>query len=154
MLRAVQPEGPYRLLGHSFGGLVAWRIATLIEQAGGVISELVLLDTAFPGLEADRGLDPFLAMLPERARRVAESNIAIANAARPAQRVSRLTYMRADGDGRDAARETRWLALADMPEALEPVACGHYAMLDGDGLDQVLRRLQASMVNSGFTPGS
>lgn len=151
VVRAVQPKGPYRLLGHSFGGLVAWRMATLIEQAGDAVSELVLLDTDFPGLEPDTGLSPFLASLPERARRVADNNIRISRDARPTQRVSRLTYLRADGDGRDSLRETRWLALADTPLVRPAIGCGHYAMLEPEHAAAMASCLSDETVNCHFT---
>ncbi|OLF11716.1 hypothetical protein BLA60_12400 [Actinophytocola xinjiangensis] len=46
-IRAVQPEGPYHLLGWSFGGLVAHAMADLLRQAGQKVSLLALLD-AYP----------------------------------------------------------------------------------------------------------
>ncbi|NJQ04799.1 amino acid adenylation domain-containing protein [Streptomyces lonarensis] len=46
-LRAVQPHGPYRLLGWSFGGNVAQEVAARLEQAGEEVALLALLD-AFP----------------------------------------------------------------------------------------------------------
>ncbi|MEU8389533.1 amino acid adenylation domain-containing protein [Micromonospora sp. NPDC048843] len=45
-IRAVQPHGPYRLLGWSFGGMVAQAIATLLQGAGEQVSVLALLDAA------------------------------------------------------------------------------------------------------------
>lgn len=44
-LRAVQPEGPYRLLGYSWGGMVAFEIAQQLAQEGQAVSFLGLLDT-------------------------------------------------------------------------------------------------------------
>ena len=150
-MREVQPRGPYRLLGHSFGGLVAWRVATMIEDSGEAVAELILLDTEFPGLEQDRDGSAFLTGLPERARRVAENNVRVAGVEVPARRVSRLAYLRADGDGRDRVREARWLALADAPLALDPVSSGHYAMLEGDALAPLIKSLRQALVNFGFT---
>ncbi|XDK47179.1 amino acid adenylation domain-containing protein [Kosakonia cowanii] len=40
----VQPHGPYALLGWSFGCHLAHEIATLLQQAGEVVSTLILLD--------------------------------------------------------------------------------------------------------------
>ncbi|MDF7759294.1 amino acid adenylation domain-containing protein [Kosakonia cowanii] len=40
----VQPNGPYALLGWSFGCHLAHEIATLLQQAGQVVSALILLD--------------------------------------------------------------------------------------------------------------
>uniref|UniRef100_UPI003561B2D4 amino acid adenylation domain-containing protein n=1 Tax=Paracoccus seriniphilus TaxID=184748 RepID=UPI003561B2D4 len=46
-IRAVQPEGPYILLGWSFGGLVAQEVARQLEGQGARIACLCLLDS-FP----------------------------------------------------------------------------------------------------------
>jgi len=62
MLR-VQPEGPYRLIGYSFGGLVALEVAQQIRARGGEISFLGLLDTSEPGY-----MESFKKTLPARQR--------------------------------------------------------------------------------------
>ncbi|NBE56430.1 non-ribosomal peptide synthetase [Streptomyces boluensis] len=46
-LRAVQPHGPYRLLGWSVGGVVAHTVAVLLQEAGERVELLALLD-AYP----------------------------------------------------------------------------------------------------------
>ncbi|MFE7781494.1 amino acid adenylation domain-containing protein [Streptomyces nigrescens] len=46
-LRAVQPHGPYRLLGWSVGGILAHTVAVLLQEAGETVELLALLD-AFP----------------------------------------------------------------------------------------------------------
>jgi amino acid adenylation domain-containing protein len=46
IIRRVQPTGPYRLLGWSFGGLVAHAVAVLLESAGETVELLALLDSA------------------------------------------------------------------------------------------------------------
>jgi amino acid adenylation domain-containing protein len=43
-----QPEGPYHLLGWSFGGLVAYEMACQLAEAGRPVGLLALLDTAAP----------------------------------------------------------------------------------------------------------
>ncbi|HKT02322.1 MAG TPA: amino acid adenylation domain-containing protein, partial [Rugosimonospora sp.] len=43
-IRQIQPTGPYRLLGWSFGGLVAHAIATLLEGEGERVALLAVLD--------------------------------------------------------------------------------------------------------------
>jgi amino acid adenylation domain-containing protein len=48
-MRIVQPHGPYRLLGYSFGGLVAYELARQLAVAGGAIGFLGLIDTPGPG---------------------------------------------------------------------------------------------------------
>jgi thioesterase domain-containing protein len=44
-LKELQPAGPYNLLGHSFGGLVAFELARQLAQNGEQIDRLILLDT-------------------------------------------------------------------------------------------------------------
>lgn len=53
-VRTVQPEGPYHLLGWSFGGIVAHRVACLLREAGEEVAYLGLMDS-FPRLEAPSG---------------------------------------------------------------------------------------------------
>ncbi len=48
IIRIVRPHGPYVLVGHSFGGLIALEIARVLEQAGEVVELVTLLDTYYP----------------------------------------------------------------------------------------------------------
>ncbi|MFH8978767.1 amino acid adenylation domain-containing protein, partial [Streptomyces sp. NPDC017890] len=47
-IREVQPEGPYHLLGWSFGGLVAHEMAVRLREAGEEVALLTLLDSYPP----------------------------------------------------------------------------------------------------------
>ena len=47
-IQAQQAQGPYALMGHSFGGLIAYEMARQLQQAGQKIESLVLLETASP----------------------------------------------------------------------------------------------------------
>jgi thioesterase domain-containing protein/acyl carrier protein len=47
-IRKVQPEGPYRIGGYSFGGLVAYEMAQMLEAQGIEVALLALFDT-YPG---------------------------------------------------------------------------------------------------------
>jgi amino acid adenylation domain-containing protein len=49
-MRTVQPKGPYRLLGYSFGGVVAYEITQQLLQLGEQVSLLVFLDVFSPEL--------------------------------------------------------------------------------------------------------
>ncbi|WNG39138.1 amino acid adenylation domain-containing protein [Archangium violaceum] len=44
-IRAVQPHGPYRLLGYSFGGYPAYGVAAALEAAGERVELLAMIDT-------------------------------------------------------------------------------------------------------------
>ena len=48
IMRVVQPHGPYNLVGHSFGGLVALEVARQLTEAGEQVELVTLLDTYFP----------------------------------------------------------------------------------------------------------
>lgn len=47
-VRKISPRGPYRLLGHSFGGWVVFEMACQLLAAGEVVRPVVLLDTQAP----------------------------------------------------------------------------------------------------------
>ena len=44
VVRSIRPAGPYHLLGWSFGGLVAHRIATMLQEQGEAVALLACLD--------------------------------------------------------------------------------------------------------------
>ncbi len=48
-MRSVQPQGPYALGGHCYGGIVAFEVARQLSAAGERIALLTLLDTPTPG---------------------------------------------------------------------------------------------------------
>lgn len=47
-IRSIQPHGPYRLAGYSFGGLVALEVAQQLQRAGETMELLFLLDPSEP----------------------------------------------------------------------------------------------------------
>ncbi len=47
-IQTVQPQGPYLLGGHSFGGLVAFEMAQQLQQQGHKVGLLAILDTVAP----------------------------------------------------------------------------------------------------------
>jgi amino acid adenylation domain-containing protein len=53
-IQSVQPSGPYRVGGWSFGGLAAFELAQQLRTAGETVELLVVMDTA-PGVETDGG---------------------------------------------------------------------------------------------------
>jgi amino acid adenylation domain-containing protein len=48
MIRAVQPAGPYRIAGWSFGGLTAFEVAAQLALAGEKVEFIGLIDTYYP----------------------------------------------------------------------------------------------------------
>jgi len=54
LMRIVQPRGPYLLVGHSLGGLVALEVARLLTAAGEQVEHVALLDTYLPRSKAEQ----------------------------------------------------------------------------------------------------
>jgi amino acid adenylation domain-containing protein len=54
-IRRVQPHGPYYIAGHSFGGILAYEIASQLRIAGECVDWLGILDASTPA-EAERWL--------------------------------------------------------------------------------------------------
>ncbi|WP_414584620.1 amino acid adenylation domain-containing protein [Scytonema sp. PCC 10023] len=48
-IHSIQPSGPYLLGGHSFGGMVAFEMATQLHERGYEVALLALLDSPAPG---------------------------------------------------------------------------------------------------------
>ncbi len=48
-IRSIQAEGPYRLAGYGFGGVVAFEIAQQLRREGHEVEELFLLNPMIPG---------------------------------------------------------------------------------------------------------
>lgn len=52
-MRRIQPRGPYRLGGWSFGGLVAFEIACQLRRRGEEVALLAIVDTQLPSFEVE-----------------------------------------------------------------------------------------------------
>ena len=52
-LREIQPNGPYRLLGTSFGGLIVYQMAIELQRQGARVDRLILVDSASPSHTLD-----------------------------------------------------------------------------------------------------
>ncbi|MGY4103685.1 thioesterase domain-containing protein [Nocardia sp. R16R-3T] len=52
-IRAVQPSGPYHLLGWSFGGLIAHAMAAKLQAAGETVGVVALLDSDHADIDGD-----------------------------------------------------------------------------------------------------
>jgi len=60
-MRSLHPQGPYHLVGWSFGGLVAFEIACELKRQGEEVGLLAVLDTGFlESPQDDRGDDQYL----------------------------------------------------------------------------------------------
>lgn len=128
-LRSVQPHGPYRLIGSSFGGLLVFEMALQIERAGEEVEFLGLIDTEPAAIRwhpEPEGIDLGVAEESDAARTVPSEGVAgsiVAAGTRvaathAAARVSyaiedrvraAITFFYCAGDGVRAARERRQL---------------------------------------------
>jgi thioesterase domain-containing protein len=54
-IRKIAPRGPYRIVGHSFGGWVAFEVASLLVHAGESVYPPIMID---PGSPSDSGIAP------------------------------------------------------------------------------------------------
>lgn len=68
LMRVVQPRGPYLLVGHSLGGLVALEIARLLVENGEQVAHLALLDTYLPRTKSEQARLLFSRMEPRPPR--------------------------------------------------------------------------------------
>lgn len=57
-IRRMYPDGPYRLLGTSLGGLVAFEAAIVLQAQGHDVDLLAMVDTAFPASRGAEGVAP------------------------------------------------------------------------------------------------
>ncbi|MFF4586777.1 SDR family NAD(P)-dependent oxidoreductase [Streptomyces sp. NPDC001388] len=60
LIRDIQPEGPYHLLGWSFGGCLAYEVARQLTQEGQGIGYLGLIDTILPAALQQKESPEFL----------------------------------------------------------------------------------------------
>ncbi|NMD93864.1 amino acid adenylation domain-containing protein [Rhodococcus sp. BL-253-APC-6A1W] len=62
-IRRIQPEGPYRLLGWSLGGVIAHAMAVQLQAAGSAVETLVMLDSfADTDTDTDASEEPEMPM--------------------------------------------------------------------------------------------
>jgi thioesterase domain-containing protein len=62
-IKTVQPQGPYLLGGHSFGGVVAYEMAQCLWAEGEAVGLLVMFDTHSPRYDQRLPLDDYAGML-------------------------------------------------------------------------------------------
>ncbi|BCQ27138.1 hypothetical protein NK8_53270 (plasmid) [Caballeronia sp. NK8] len=89
-IRSIQPHGPYRLLGWSFGGLVAYEMATQLQSLGETIDQLVLLDSRLSDGRQTHGVDECTLMAAAFPGMSDELTIALRDMRTTAERVDAL----------------------------------------------------------------
>jgi thioesterase domain-containing protein/acyl carrier protein len=149
VIRSVQPNGPYNLLGWSMGGLIAYAVATHLQNAGQEVAVLALLDSypveAFPSDwdETARPLQDMMDALRREGHWVSEfsdehfkavvesysNNIRILKNFTPQQfRGDALLFVSKDGDA-TMLREP-WKPYVQGHVKIFRTECGHDAMLN------------------------
>jgi thioesterase domain-containing protein len=71
-LKTIQPRGPYSLIGHSYGGVVAYEMARILLEQGEGISSLILLGTMAPAIMRSTFAQTEVAELVEACMAVAD----------------------------------------------------------------------------------
>ncbi|MFF3643682.1 amino acid adenylation domain-containing protein [Streptomyces sp. NPDC002564] len=154
-MRAVQPRGPYRLLGWSVGGNIAFAVAAHLAQEGEPVEFVALLDSYPPpdpsalpdppdmlrgvlaevGIAADGRLSEQVAILGERTvegvRLAAHSAVEVLRTTPPRAVGVDLVHFRATADGppADVAREA-WKPYGGGRFTAYDIDCGHHRMMD------------------------
>ena len=88
-MKAIQPHGPYRLLGDSFGGLVAFEMALQLQSLGEPVEFLGLVDSNPPNWPPEGSADAAqmeLASSPEPNNWIEALNLRVAETHRRARR--------------------------------------------------------------------
>ena len=53
-IRAIQPKGPYSLIGNCMGGVLVYEVAQQLKQAGQSVDRVIVVDCAAPKLQTTR----------------------------------------------------------------------------------------------------
>jgi amino acid adenylation domain-containing protein len=91
-IRAVQPDGPYHLLGWSFGGNLAHEVAVQLQAAGQHVAALIIMDTYPVSRPPDQPTDGHQQLPPPQPHEPADHHARQASTAGPvAQQAGPLT---------------------------------------------------------------
>jgi thioesterase domain-containing protein len=131
-IRTVQPDGPYRLAGFCFGGVVAYEMAQQLRQAGQTTEVLFLIDATSPSFSPDGA--PIAARVQRHTGRLAQLSLSekvIYLAGRAAKRL-RWEVERRVIDGKHAYRLAAYRAYQSLHRP-EPAFLRQYALMDYNG---------------------
>jgi thioesterase domain-containing protein/acyl carrier protein len=141
-LRAATPCGPYRLLGYSFGGLVAFEMARQLEAAGESVAFLGMFDVPWPeeiDSAPDGAMDDEVNWLPGRVADVHAHAARIGSIYRPRAAVRaavlQVRAIRRDGVPAD------WARFFDGAVETLDVDCSHDALMDAGVAPQLAARV-------------
>ncbi|HYU36111.1 MAG TPA: thioesterase domain-containing protein, partial [Thermoanaerobaculia bacterium] len=158
-LRAARPEGPYRLAGWSFGGVVAFEMARQLRSAGVEVSLLALVDSRAPGsidipgdlpsllaaFAADQGLPPDVDVLDiETLRPLFETFQALLGMLRdyhPEPHPGKIVLFRAGERAVPAPDDLGWARLASGKLEIRPLPGDHAGVIRGEGAERLAKEL-------------
>jgi amino acid adenylation domain-containing protein len=142
-VRRIQPHGPYRLVGGSFGGLVAQEMAVQLQEAGEDVDLLMVLDTypREPGAPERRAAELYEDMIPPDTLTPAQLDavkaVMVVNDRAAARHVPRpfrgdLVFCRAMrlADGDTPREPDLWRPYTTGEIAVHPLDATHQGMLD------------------------
>jgi thioesterase domain-containing protein/acyl carrier protein len=163
-IRRVQPRGPYRLLGHSFGGLVAFEMARQLEAEAERVAMLALLDTSIPD-PADQS-PPHEALVAaliqaealsataqttsdvDLVQATVRANLRLAGGYTPTPLQARLLYIQAKREHADDGRAAFWLGASASPARPGDLTCGHFEMLAADQAHRLASILSPNLTSA------
>ncbi|MFJ2767111.1 amino acid adenylation domain-containing protein [Streptomyces sp. NPDC087300] len=164
-IRAVQPHGPYHLLGWSVGGNIAFSVAAELASAGEQVAFLGLLDSYPPepaplpdrdtmlrgildgiGFAADGTPPEQIAALGPRAvagvRAAAHGALDVLRTVPPLAADVDIVHFRAAAEGPGAGAEPKsWQAFTGGRLTTYDIGCGHHRMLDPVPLAEICAAL-------------
>jgi amino acid adenylation domain-containing protein len=114
MIRFVQPVGPYRILGWSFGGVLAYEIAAQLVAASEDVAFVGLIDTAYlPGLDIPRPQPALVFDDKEELLRSIQSTIKKSDEWQP--KIAALTQICAQGNFDNLVQTAREMSVLPKP---------------------------------------
>jgi thioesterase domain-containing protein len=148
LIRRTQPDGPYRLIGMSFGGIVAYEVAQQLLAAGEQVEVLGMLDSVLPEPRLAKMQRLFRLssseLIAELSERV-QGRLRAHKPAEPGLLLGASGFLRASGDARlDQLEEQRQaayrLAAHDYRRHVRPYPQNAFLVVSGKRLQ--LGRLQ------------
>lgn len=154
-LRQVQPHGPYRLLGWSFGGLVAYQAASQLLEEGEKVELLALLDAA----PCNDGLRHFTKPAAQARTYAGElenaSHHHLALMTRwtpPPTEVEVLFFSCGSSEQPEHPAPGEWQRLTGRPVTTWHLDCKHGEMLDPHWAPVIAHVIRAYLATPDFTP--
>jgi thioesterase domain-containing protein/acyl carrier protein len=153
-IREAWPHGPYRLLGYSMGGKVAFEIARRLELAGEIVEPIILLDIpavprtdAIPDLEIPtevRALQGFDSELAERYLAVWKAHLKASHSWTPAPYGGKVLLIVAEDGTRAQAPDPTlgWGAVAQGGVEVVLTSGDHFSLVQPPHVQTLARRIR------------